>query len=63
MGKCELGSILINMADMGSYYASSSKHLGSSPNQSDMGGLVPKSTNIDTIIAQIIIIIFIMEGL
>lgn len=62
MGKCELGSILINMADVGSYYASSSKHLGSSPNQSDLGDLVPKSTNIDTIIAQIIII-FIMEVL
>lgn len=62
MGKCELGSILINMADVGSYYASSSKHLGSSPNQSDLGDLVLKSTNIDTIIAQIIII-FIMEVL
>lgn len=62
MGKYKLGSRLFPVVGMGTYYVSSSQNLGSSPNQSDLGNLVQESINIDIIIVQILLFLF-LEGL
>lgn len=62
MGECALERRLITLAGMGTYCASSSQFLGSSPNHGDLRDLVQENINIDIIVVQVLLFLF-LEGL